>query len=62
MKKSIKEAESCVFWYKSKDINAYNEDEKVYIILDNEDETHIMVDNSEISYRASLWNELEDDE
>lgn len=58
----IQEAEDCVSWFESKDINAYNDGEVVYIILDNEDETHIMIDNSEVGYRASLWNELENNE
>ncbi len=58
----IQEAQDCVQWLKSKDIDAYNDAETVYIILENEDETHIMIDNSERSYRASLWNELDSKE
>jgi len=58
----VQEAEDCISWLESKDINAYNNGEVVYIILDNEDETHIMLDNSEVSYRASLWNELKNNQ
>ena len=31
----IQEAQDCVQWLKSKDIDAYNDAETVYIILDN---------------------------
>lgn len=55
----IQEAEDCVSWFSSKGVKAYSDGEIVYIILDNEDETHIQIDSSEVSYRASLWNELE---
>ena len=52
------ESKLAIAWFKTKDIEAYSDGGGlVYVVMDNEDETHILVSNSEISYRAELQAE-----
>ena len=53
--------DNAVNWYKHKEINAYRYGDSVYIILDNEDETHVNIDNNELEYRAECYCDLVDD-
>jgi len=41
-------------WYEAYGINAYTSNNKIFIVLDNEDETHVEVSKDEIEYRSSL--------
>jgi hypothetical protein len=53
--------DDAVNWYRHKDINAYRDGMSVYVIIDNEDETHIRVEKDELIYRAEAFNDLLDE-
>ena len=46
------ECMDAVSWYREHDMEAYAENGTVYVIMDNEDETHVSVSDAEIKYRA----------
>ncbi|MEA3386905.1 MAG: hypothetical protein U9Q66_00480 [Patescibacteria group bacterium] len=58
----IRVAEDCVKWFASKDIKAYNDKTDVLVCIDNEDETHILVSGSEVTWRAECWNERDEEQ
>lgn len=50
----IKEVELALKWYKMHGIDAYEDtDKNVYIQLDND--IHVLVSDSEVSFRADLY-------
>ena len=51
----MKEIELALKWYEMNDISAYNTDEDLYVEVNND--THILISNAEISYRADLYKE-----
>lgn len=57
---SKEEVQQALVWFESKDINAYEEDGKIFIICDNEDENEVEISSGEIIHRASL--EIEDED
>ena len=42
-------------WFVMNDISAYNTNEDLYVEVNND--THILISNAEISYRADLYKE-----
>lgn len=52
----MKEIELALKWFEMNDISAYNtNNEDLFVEVNND--THILVSNSEISYRADLYKE-----
>ena len=51
----MKEIELALKWFEMNDISAYNTDEDLYVEVNND--THILISNAEISYRADLYKE-----
>ena len=49
-----------VAWFVSKGVEVYSDDDLVYIVLENEDETHVLLASSEVSFRADLQKGIED--
>ena len=56
------EREDAIEWYRSSDVNAYEDDGNVYVVIPNDDETHVMVSSGEVVYRAILWRENQEEE
>jgi len=42
-------------WFEMNDISAYNTNEDLFVEINND--THILISNAEISYRADLYEE-----
>ena len=51
----MKEIQLALKWYEMNDISAYNTNEDLFVEVNND--TYILVSNSEISYRADLYKE-----
>lgn len=51
----MKEIELALKWFEMNDISAYNRNEDLFVEVNND--THILVSSSEISYRADLYKE-----
>lgn len=52
--------ELCVKWFNGVGVKAYIDDTSVYIILDNEDKTDVLISQAEIDYRAELQKGVSD--
>lgn len=55
MNEYIKETELALKWYEMNDISAYIDTDKTSIFVEVNNDTHILVSGSEISYRADLY-------
>ena len=57
MEQFIKETKDALRWYEFNDISAYIDTDKtsIYVVVNND--THILVSGSEVSYRADLYRE-----
>jgi len=55
MKQFIKETELALKWYEMNDIVAYADTDQTSIYVEVNNDTHILVSGSEISYRADLY-------
>lgn len=57
MKRFIEETQDALRWYEMNDIVAYADTDKtsVFIVVNND--THVLVSGSEVSYRADLYRD-----
>ena len=51
----MEEIELALKWFEMNDISAYNTNEDLFVEVNND--THILVSSSEISYRAEWYKE-----
>jgi len=51
------EVENALKWFEENNIKAYKDGGNVFVEMDNERETHIMISSSEVSYRSDLYLE-----
>lgn len=51
----------CLSWFERREVQAYSNGNRVYVMLENEDENHIEIAAAEIEYRANLWRELQEE-
>ena len=57
MEQFIKETKDALRWYELNDISAYIDTDKTSIYVEVNNDTHILVSGSEVSYRADLYRE-----
>ena len=57
MEQFIKETKDALKWYELNDISAYIDTDKTSIYVEVNNDTHILVSGSEVSYRADLYRE-----
>ncbi len=55
MKQFIEETKDALKWYEMNDISAYIDTDKTSIYVEVNNDTHILVSGSEVSYRADLY-------
>ena len=53
----IKEVELALKWFEMNDISAYIDTDKTSIYIKVNNDTHVLVSGSEVSYRADLYRE-----
>ena len=66
MKKEQKEIEDAIAWFKLHDVEAYTDEYGgFYVVISrvlhvqlNDDDIHVLISPSEVSYRADLWREF----
>ena len=66
MKKEQKEIEDAIAWFRLHDVEAYTDEYGgFYVIISrvlhvqlNDDDIHVLISPSEVSYRADLWREF----
>ena len=57
MEQFIEETKDALKWYEMNDISAYIDTDKTSIYVEVNNDTHILVSGSEVSYRADLYRE-----
>jgi hypothetical protein len=57
MEQYIEETKLALKWFEMNDISAYIDTDKTSIYVEVNNDTHILVSGSEISYRADLYKE-----
>ena len=68
MKKEQKEIEDAIAWFRLHDVEAYTDEYGgFYVVISrvlhvqlNDDDIHVLISPSEVSYRADLWREFKD--
>jgi hypothetical protein len=66
MKKEQKEIEDAIAWFRLHDVEAYTDEYGgFYVVISrvlhvqlNDDDIHVLISPSEVSYRADLWREF----
>jgi hypothetical protein len=57
MEEYIEETKDALKWFEINDISAYIDTDKTSIYVEVNNDTHILVSGSEVSYRADLYRE-----
>tara|TARA_R100000458_G_C8245253_1_gene223367 strand:- start:1097 stop:1282 length:186 start_codon:yes stop_codon:yes gene_type:complete len=57
MEQYIEETKDALKWFEMNDISAYIDTDKTSIYVEVNNDTHILVSGSEVSYRADLYRE-----
>jgi hypothetical protein len=57
MEQFIEETKDALKWFEMNDISAYIDTDKTSIYVEVNNDTHILVSGSEVSYRADLYRE-----
>ena len=57
MQQYIEETKDALKWFDMNDISAYIDTDKTSIYVEVNNDTHVLVSGSEVSYRADLYRE-----
>ena len=57
MEKYIKETKDALKWFQMNDIIAWADSDQTSVYVEVNDDTHVLVSGSEVSYRADLYRE-----
>jgi len=57
MEQFIEETKDALKWFKANDIVAWADSDKTSVYVEVNNDTHVLINGSEISYRADLYRE-----